>query len=410
MVDKEALPAPNNGGAGLATLASTGGADTSLVPPLSGDRGSSRAWAEISQSALVHNLHTLRGRFGRRVMAVVKADAYGHGVGHIIPLCAAQGITDFGVATTEEGVLVRSLAPDARIYILAPTLPADAPAIVECGLVPLVSDRDMGRALSAAALQQKRAARVHLDIDTGIGRSGVGVNDAPALLSFLDALPHMEVTGIATHFASADEDEADAQAQWAVFAVLLESMGPRVRALTLHAGNSPAALVVPPAAELSLVRPGLLLYGIDPAPGMTAQAGLGVRPVLSLKARVLLCRALPAGASVSYGRTYRVPAGGGVYATVGIGYGDGFPRRWGGGAGHVLLHGQRAPICGRVCMDQCVVDVSRIPNVKAGDIATLVGTDGAERITASEIAVAVNTTPHEITTALLPRLPRLLTE
>ena len=130
------------------------------------------------------------------------------------------------------------------------------------------------------------------------------------------------------------------------------------------------------------------------------------RPVLSLKTRVTLCRALPGGATISYGRTYTVPPGGGVYATLGIGYGDGYPRRL-GNRGYVFIHGQRAPICGRVCMDQTVVDVSHIPGVQAGDIATLIGTDGGETLTAGGLAADIGTTPHEITTCLTARVPRL---
>lgn len=373
----------------------------------------SRAWAEIDAGALAHNIGLLTHRFGHRgqtrLLAVVKADAYGHRADLIAPLCSQSGVRDFGVAAVAEGAPLRTLLPpDSAIYLLAPTLPADAPEIVAHGLIPLVSDFALGQALSAAAVIQGRIASCHLEVDTGIGRAGAALVDAPALLRALDSLPGLRVTGLATHYASADEDLCDAHAQYALFADLLTRLGERVQSLLVHAGNSPGALVIP-ESHFGLVRPGLLLYGIEPAPGMLAEADLDLRPVLSVKARVLLCRSLPAGATISYGRTYTVPDGGGVYATLGIGYGDGWPRRL-SNTGYVLLHGRRAPIRGRICMDQLVVDVTAIPGVRAGDVATLLGSDGAETLTAGALAAQIETTPHEITTCLTARLPRLIAE
>ncbi len=382
----------------------------------------SRAWAEISGQALLHNVALLRAGFGpARLMAVVKADAYGHGMGLVAPLCAVAGVTEFGVATVEEGVALRALLPDAAIYVIASTLPADAGALVAQRLVPFVSTLKMGRALAEAARAQGTVGEMHLEADTGIGRAGAALEDVPRLMRALDDLPGLRVTGLVTHFASADEDPADAQAQHALFASLLAELGPRAETLLVHAANSPAALTLPTARH-QLLRPGLLLYGIEPTPGMFRDADLPLRPVLSLKARVLLCRSLPGGATVSYGRTYTVPPGGGVYATLGIGYGDGYPRRL-SNLGHVLLRGrgaphsgrgglgpQRAPIRGRVCMDQLVVDVTSIPEVHTGDVATLIGSDGAEQITVGDLASEIATTPHEITTCLTARVPRVLTE
>ena len=367
----------------------------------------SRLWAEIDVGALAHNVALLRRSFApARVMAVVKANAYGHDVGLIAPACAAGGLRDFGVATPAEGEHLRALVPQsAAVYLLGPAFPEEAPALALHRLTPLLSSSDAARALSEAALALGFIADVHLDVDTGIGRAGVAVAEVPAFLSLLDRLPGLRVTGISTHFASADEDPADARAQHALFAALLQDLGPRAAGLLIHEVNSPAGLHLPPAAHQGLVRPGLLLYGIEPVPGDFGRMLL--RPVLSLKTRVTLCRALPGGATISYGRTYVVPPGGGVYATLGVGYGDGYPRRF-SNAGHVLLRGFRAPICGRVCMDQTVVDVSHIPGVRAGDTATLLGTDGGATITAGDLAAALHTTPHEITTALTARCPRLL--
>jgi len=368
-----------------------------------------RLWAEVDSGALAHNVALLRRRFNpARVMAVVKANAYGHEMALIAPACAGLGLRDFGIATPAEGVLLRALVPpDAAIYLLGPALPEEAPAIVHYCLTPLLSSPATARALSKAASELGRVADVHLDVDTGIGRAGVQVPDAPAFLAMLDRLPGLRVTGLSTHFASADEDLVDVHEQWALFADFLTSLGDRARSLLVHASNSPASLVLPPAAMHGMIRPGLLLYGIEPTPNQFAFSLMPLRPVLSLKTRVTLCRPLPGGATISYGRTYTVPPGGGIYATLGIGYGDGYPRRF-SNSGHVLLHGRRAPICGRVCMDQTVVDVTHIPGVQLGDIATLIGTDGGETLTAGDLAAALQTTPHEITTGLTARVPRLL--
>ncbi len=341
-------------------------------------------------------------------MAVVKANAYGHDTSLVAPLCAGLGLRDFGVATPAEGAALRALVPpDAAIYLLGPAFPEEAPAIALHRLTPLLSSLDTARALSESAQDLGLVTDAHLDVDTGIGRAGVRAAEARDFLDHLDRLPGLRVTGIATHFASADEDHADALVQHDLFAAFLDALGPRADGLLIHAANSPAALGLPPAMRHGLIRPGLLLYGIEPTPNDFTAEDMPLRPVLSLKARVTLCRPLPGGATISYGRTYTVPPGGGVYATLGVGYGDGYPRRF-SGIGHVLLHGRRAPICGRVCMDQTVVDVSHIPGVRAGDAATLIGTGGGETISAGGLAAALRTTPHEVTTGLTARVPRLL--
>jgi alanine racemase len=366
-----------------------------------------RVWAEIDRAALTHNIGLLKRRFGpARIMAVVKADAYGHGMPLIAPLCAELGLTDFGVATAAEGAALRPLLPPGTlIYLLGPALPSEAPAIVFYRLTPLVSTLEMGQALSEAARAQNITATAHLDLDTGIGRAGAQPADAPLLLAQLDSLPNLQITGLATHFADADDNPADAQCQHELFLSFLQALGPRMGRLLLHAANSPAALNLPSNVAHRLLRPGLLLYGIEPTPGLFAERDLLLKPVLSLKTRVTLCRALPAGATLSYGRTYTVPPGGGMYATLGVGYGDGYPRGL-SNRGSVLIHGQHAPICGRVCMDQVVVDVSHIPGVLSDDIATLIGSDGSETLTAGGLAALLPTTPHEITTRLTARVPR----
>jgi alanine racemase len=345
-----------------------------------------------------------------RIMAVLKADAYGHGVSTVAGVCVREGVRHFGVATVDEGVSLRTKVPaDSSIYIIAPSVPEDASRLIENRLIPLIGDMEVALALNREAAARGCYGVVHLEVDTGMGRSGASPKGLPTLLTRLRALENLRVTGLSTHFARADEDFDDAVAQEELFSELLSGLEYGANDLLVHIHNSPASLVVPPRERHGLIRCGLSLYGIEPAPGMFAGAAIDLRPVLSLKAKVLLCRALPAGATVSYGKTYTVPPGGGVYATIGIGYGDGYPRSL-SNKGSAIIRGECVPICGRVCMDQLVVDVSALPEVHVGDVATLIGTDGDESLRAADIAALVSATPHEITTCLMPRLPRVVLE
>jgi len=367
-----------------------------------------RAWAEIDARALRHNIALITERFAGsedRIMAVVKADAYGHGIENMVPLLMAAGVRRFAVATPAEGARVRGLAPDAPIYLLTAATWFEAPDIIEHRLIPLVSDVEAGKAIAAVALDRGVIADIHIDVDTGIGRAGAQPSEIEALLAGLTSIRGIRVTGIATHFARADDDPADAIEQHAIFHKVLTALGPKSSTLEIHSSNSPGVIVLGAEGLHSLIRPGLLLYGIEPEPGMFAD--LPFQPVLSLRARVLLCRALPGGSTISYGRTYQVPDGGGRYATIGIGYGDGWSRRL-SNLGSVLIRGSHVPICGRICMDQLVVDVTDMPGVSVGDVVTLIGADGPNTQTAGGLAVSISATPHELTTCLLPRVPRFV--
>jgi len=375
-----------------------------------------RAWAEVDLGALTHNLRTLRNLYAdSEVMAIVKADAYGHGVDLVAPCAYANGVRHFGVATTDEAAYLRRLLRvDARVYLLSPVIPSDAPALVADRIVTVVSSLEMAEVLSTSAVAASTTADIHVDVDTGMGRSGFRLDEAADALAKIEAMPGLRLDGICTHFASADEDPDDARRQHKLFLDFLSTMGERASTLTVHASNSPATLAVGKPGYHTLVRPGLLMYGIEPAAGMLApqppiieeQEALDLQPVLSIRARVTLCRELPAGSTISYGKTYTVPEDGGRYATVALGYGDGIQRAL-GNAGYVLIHGKRAPIRGRVCMDQFVVDVDGIDDVRAGDVATIVGRDVDEEITVLSVADLIGTTPHLISTCLMPRLPRL---
>src|SRR3569833_3150184 len=324
-----------------------------------------RAWAEVDLGALAHNIRTLNNLYvDSGVMAIVKADAYGHGVDLVAPCAYANGVRDFGVATTDEALYLRRLLRvDARIYLLRPVIPRAAPALVADRIIAAVSSLEMARALSEAAVAAATttddsrvahpgtSAEFHLDVDTGMGRAGFAVDEALDALAEIEGLPGLKLGGVCTHFASADEDPEDARGQHELFMEFLLKPGKRASTLTVHASNSPATLALGKHSYHSLVRPGLLMYGIEPAERMAA--GLNLRPVLSVRASVTLCRELAAGSTISYGKTYTVPTGGGRYATVAMGYGDGWQRQF-GNTGYVLMNGQPAPLRGRVCMDQFV--------------------------------------------------------
>jgi alanine racemase len=383
----------------------------------------SRAWAEIDLRALQENVQTLVAALSadRRLMAVVKADAYGHGLVPIARGALAAGANWLGVATVFEGVALRSAGIAAPIALLCVPAPDDVHRIIGYRLTPLVGDTELVACL--ARVDRTAALEVHLDVDTGMGRSGVLPEQVVQLFRQCREAG-LRVTGICTHFADADgADPSLTGLQWERFAGARRAAEAAGACFEwVHAGNSAALLRFPPNG-CNLVRPGLLVYGLRPVAGEgEIQAGsqeqtkpgeeIGlarqmpyVRPVLALKARVGAVRDLPAGHTISYGATFRLARPSRV-ATVLIGYGDGYSRRL-SNRGEMLIRGGRAPILGRVCMDQTVVDVTEIPGVAAGDIVTCIGSDGQGTITAEEIARRIDTTEHEITTCLTGRLPRL---
>ncbi len=371
-----------------------------------------RAWAEIDLDAVQSNVRETLALLGqeRNLLAVVKADAYGHGIVKTAHSAADAGAKWLGVATTAEGVNLRDAGVVADIALICALCPteAEAEAILENNLVPAIGDRFILQALARAAskLRMPRfAASIHLEIDTGCGRSGFLPEEAVAAWRFATE-KGLKINGLATHFADADGSEENfTLEQWKKFALIrhqLECAGASFD--WVHAGNSAATLRIP-TLDCNLVRPGLLLYGISPPLPGGSPLELKLRPALSLKARVATVRNLPAGHNISYGLTCALARPSRV-ATVLIGYGDGYPRRL-SNQGEILVQGRRVPILGRVCMDQTMVDVSDLPEVFPGEIATCIGEDGKEKITVEEIARKIGTTDHEITTTLTSRLPRV---
>ncbi len=372
------------------------------------DMREARAWAEIDLDAIAHNAAALRACLPEScaMMAVVKADAYGHGAPAVAGRLWREGVRSFAVATLEEGRALRRSGIGGEILILGYTDAARAPELARWRLTQTVADAAHGEALARAA--GRRALPVHIAVDTGLHRLGLDARDARAAARLL-TLPGLEVRGMFTHLAVSDslspESEAFTRAQLAAFASLagaLRTAG--VPVPPLHAQASYGILNLP-GVRCALARPGLALYGACGEEGEATRLAPALRPALALRARVVCVRRVPAGESAGYGCAFTA-ARETLLAVVSIGYADGFPRAAGEGRASALLRGRRVPIVGRVCMDQLFVDATNA-GAAVGDVVTLIGADGAERVTAEALSAACGTIPNELLCRLGPRVARV---
>jgi alanine racemase len=365
------------------------------------------AWAEVDLDAVRYNTALLVERAApARLMAVVKADGYGHGAVAVALAAMESGATWLGVALVEEGIELREAGIEAPVLLLSEPPPGAAEVVVEAGLTPVVYTRRFVDALAKAAADTGRVdpLPVHLKVDTGMHRVGCDPAEAADLARAVRRHGELILEGLLTHLAAADvPSEADyTAAQLARFvAVRAELAKARIRPPVVHAANS-AGLLSGAQARFSLVRCGIALYGIPPAPALEDAAAL--RPALSLRAKVSSVRRLPAGERVSYGLRYRLESDSTV-AVVPMGYADGVARRLGEVGAHVLIGGRRRPIAGVVTMDQLMVDLGSDTCAPGADVV-LVGRQGAEEVTASEWAQLLGTIPYEVCCAIGPRVPR----
>jgi alanine racemase len=360
-------------------------------------------WIEIDLGALAHNLRVVRAHLsGARVMAVVKADAYGHGAPAIAQRLQREGADWLGVSLVEEGIELRAAGIRLPILVLAGFAPRQAEALLDHHLTPALFRLDQVAALDDAAARRGRTAEAHVKIDTGMGRLGLPASQAGAFAERLKLAHALNITGAFSHFPSADTpgDASTARQTQAFLQAVAAFKAAGLSPSDLHLANSPAILDHR-ATWMSLARPGLLLYGYHPDGCVKT---LAVRPVLSLRSAVVDLRDLQAGDTVGYGRTFKAP-GPVRIATLGIGYADGLPRAAGNHA-EVLLAGQRAPIVGRISMDLTTVDVTALPQTAIGDVATVIGEQEGVRLGADVLARACGTIPWEILARLGPRLPR----
>ncbi len=345
-----------------------------------------------------HNFKILRGLIpsATQLMAVVKANAYGHGLVPTAKELAVIGADWFGVANVAEGVSLREAGIRQPILLLSATLPEEMPAAVEHGLTLTLSSLAEAKKLDRIARLTRKRAEVHFKIDTGMGRLGAWHAEAREELARMQRLPGFIVKGLYTHFASADDDPKLTQAQWKLISPFFaEHPG-----LLHHAANS-SAVTRRYGFSAGLVRAGLALYGIAPQP---TDQKLGFQPVLTWKTRVSLLHEVGAGRTVSYGATYRLRSAQ-RHAVVAMGYGDGYFRLHSKG-GHLLVRGVRCPIRGRVTMDQIIIDVTSVPDCRVGDEVIALGRQEDEEITARELAKEAQTIPWEILTNVGSRVSR----
>jgi len=364
-------------------------------------------YIEINLSAIRHNLEEVRQAVGpeRRILAPVKANAYGHGMLQVARTALEAGASMLGVAYLDEAVALRQAGIGAPILIFGSELPENAPEIVHWGLRATLCTYELAKALSQAAVRLRRNAVVHIKVDTGMGRIGLKVEEIREFLRRILELPGIVVEGIYTHFATADGsgDGEFALAQMEHFRRVVSQLRKEGMELPIaHAANSAAVLRFP-SAHLDMVRPGIMLYGLEPFPGASYLAD--IRPAMTLKSRIVFLKEVPPGASVSYGRTF-VARRRTRIATVPIGYGDGYPRAL-SNRGKALVRGKRARIVGNICMDQLMLDVTHVEGVRVGDEVVLIGEQGDERITAEELASLAGTINYEIVTSLNGRIPRV---
>jgi len=366
-------------------------------------------WVEIDLSAIANNTRRLRSLVGPgvRILASLKADAYGHGALKVARTVLHNGASMLGVATVSEAAPLREAGINAPILVFGYVPAWQMREAVRLGLTITLYAVESAQALSRAACALGQTVKVHVKVDTGMGRLGIRAEQVSEVLELLHEiidLPGLELEGIFTHFATADmQDQAHARVQLTRFQNVLQVIGEKhIRPGVVHAANS-AAIFSLPEAHFDMVRPGIALYGLDPSPEVRLPAGF--RPALSFKTQVAQVKVVPEGECISYGCTYITERATRI-AILPVGYADGFrraPTNW----GSVLIHGQEAPLLGRVCMDQSIVDVTHIPQVRVGDEVVLIGRQGEAVLTAEQVAQRLGTINYEVVSEILARVPRV---
>lgn len=362
--------------------------------------------AEVDTDALRFNLRQVRKRVGDRVriLAVVKANAYGHGAVACSKVFASEGADALGVATVEEGEELRRAGITLPIVVLGLARPQEAGALVRWRLQPAVASLAVARVWARAAAARGRTLDVHVKVDTGMGRIGIPPGEAGTLARNLKRLRGLRLAGLFTHFAHADGGDS----QWLhrqvaefaeAWAETRSVWGPDI---LRHASNS-AAVIEAPLTYLDMVRPGLMLYGLHPAERFRDRIRL--RPALRWTSRIVQVKDVPARTGLSYGHTF-VTRRASRIATLPVGYADGFSRAF-SNRGRVLVRGKLCPIVGRVCMDMCLADVTDVERAREGEEAVLLGSQGKSEIPAGRLAQTLQTIPYEILCGIRERVPRI---
>lgn len=371
-----------------------------------------RVWAEVDLDAVLFNIEAVKQRLApdTKIMAVIKTDGYGHGALPIAEMLERDDrVWGYAVATAEEALELREGGIRKSILILGYTFPHSFEALIREEVCLTVYMYETARQLSEQAVTLGKKCRVHIKVDTGMSRIGIEPGEEGiALAKEIMALPGLETEGIFTHFATADEaDQSKAYAQLEAFGAFAAAVEERTgHTISIkHCANS-AAIVEMPEACMDLVRAGIILYGLWPSDEVEREGHIRLRPALSLKSRIVYVKTVPSNREISYGGTFTTARDTRV-ATVCLGYGDGYPRSL-SNAGYVLVNGQRAPILGRVCMDQLMIDVTDISGTAAvGDVVTLIGRDGEEEITMEALGALSGRFNYELACDIGKRVPRI---
>lgn len=369
-----------------------------------------RVWAEVDLDAIWENMVHMKENIAEntKILAVIKTDGYGHGG---VPIAKMLEQLDFmfgyAAATYEEAHVLREAGVKKPILILGYTFPYCYEELIREEIRPAVYRRDTVEELAAAAAKVGKKAKVHIKVDTGMGRIGITPDEEGLeFVRFLIEHPELEVEGIFTHFAKSDEaDKTSANHQLELFQNFIDKIQTEL-GITIpvkHCSNS-AAILEMPQANMDMVRAGITTYGLYPSEEVSKDI-VPLRAAMSLYSHIVYCKMIHAGQSVSYGGLFTAQKDTRV-ATIPVGYGDGYPRSL-SGKGYVLIHGKKAPILGRVCMDQFMVDISEIPEAMDGDKVTLLGMDGTERITAEELGELSGRFNYEFVCDLGKRIPRV---
>ncbi|AUS98215.1 alanine racemase [Clostridium thermosuccinogenes] len=371
-----------------------------------------RAWAEVNLDNIAHNVREIRRITDKKaeIMGVVKADAYGHGVMGVAKTLINNGVTRLAVSMLDEAIQLRNYGIDVPILILSYTDPIRAEEIVKNNVTQTVFSHDLAKALSDAAVRLKKRVKIHIKIDTGMSRVGFmpGYSAVKNVVE-ISKLPGIIVEGLFTHFASADEkDKSYTYMQFERFmSICTELSRIGVHIPIKHVANS-ATIMEFPEMHLDMVRPGIILYGMYPSEEVNKNK-INLKPAMTLKANVILVKEVEPDTSISYGRIFTTKRTSRI-ATIPIGYADGYTRLLTGRA-KVLINGEFAPVVGKICMDQCMVDVTDLKSdVRVGDEVVLLGRQGENEITAEDIASAVGTINYEMVCLIGKRVPRFYIE
>jgi alanine racemase len=364
-------------------------------------------WVEVDLDRLTQNIKSIRDglRGNAKILLTVKADAYGHGAVQVAQ-ASSRLVHMFGVATLDEAIELREAGIKNKILILSPILATEVPAVAYAGLTVTISSREIAAELSRYAVEHEKMIDVHVEVDTGMGRSGVFAAEAPEEIEYIDGLPGIRLEGVYTHFPVSDSDVDFTRRQVRDFEALVSGLRDRGIAIPLiHSANS-AAIPSVHESHMDLVRPGLLAYGylpggLDPGPGFA--------PILAWKSRIARVRRMPPGSTISYGRSFTTTRDT-VMGVIPVGYGHGYPFQL-SGRGEMLIGGARVPIVGRVTMDMTMVDLTDLPEVPPlGEEVVLVGTQrgkfGDATVTIHDVAGWANTIGYEIICGMSKRVPR----